>query len=105
MIGDCPFKVAVSPFQIMAIQYGIHQIKGSIFLYLLMYVILEIDMKFKICIQKYFFGFYFSIVHISTNIVFRNLESRVAIGEIHVEGTVSQNLVLGLSFYSMQKKG
>ena len=69
-----------------------------------MYVILEIDMKFKICIQKDFFGFYFSIVHISTNVVLRNLKSRVAIGEIHVEGNVSQNLVLGFSFYSMQKK-
>ena len=55
--------------------------------------------------QMFFFGLYFSIVHISTNIVLKDLKCRVAVGEIRIEGTVSQNLVLGLSFYFMQKNG
>ena len=53
----------------------------------------------------YFFGLYLSNVHISTNIVLRNIKSLVVVGEIHVEGTVSQNFVLSLSFHFMQKNG
>ena len=52
----------------------------------------------------YFFGLYFSNVHISTNIVLKDIKSLVAVDEIHVEGTVSQNFVLSLSFHFMQKK-
>ena len=47
-------------------------------------------------IIMYFFGLYFLIVHISTDIVLTNLKSPVVVGGIHVEGTVSQNLVLSL---------
>ena len=54
--------MAVSPLHIMAIQYVIHLIKGIIFLYLLMYVILEIDMNFKIRIPKKFYSIFQSSI-------------------------------------------
>ena len=47
----------------------------------------------------YFFGLYFSNVHISTNIVFKNLKSLVVVVEIHVEGTVSQKLFIYIFEY------
>ena len=62
-------------------------------------------MKLKISIQKRFFLLYFSNVHISTNIVLQYIKSLVAVGEIHVEGAVSQSFVLSLSFHFMQKNG
>ena len=62
-------------------------------------------MKSKICIQKLFLVLFFSIVHISTNIVLINLKFRVLVGKIAVEGILSQNFVLGFSFYFVQKMG
>ena len=56
-------------------------------------------------IKMYFFGLYFYIVHISTNIVLTNLKLPVVVGGIHVEGTVSRNFVLSLIFYFLQKNG
>ena len=76
---------------------------GIILLFVLIFLILEIDMKLKISIQKKVVGLYFSNVHISTNIVLKNIKSRVAVGEIHVEGTVSQNFVV-LVFIFLAKK-
>ena len=54
--------------------------------------------------KTYFLVLFFSIVHISTNIVLRNLKFRVLVGKIAVEGTTSQNFVLGFRFCFMQKK-
>ena len=73
--------------------------KGIIFQYMLMYAILGIDMKLKICLQKrVFFLVCFSIVHILINIVLGNLKSRLAVDEIHVERQLSQNLVSVLDY-------
>ena len=44
----------------------------------------------KKCKERYFFDFYFSIVHISSNNVVGSLEFCMHVGNIHVEGTVSQ---------------
>ena len=94
MIGVRPGKIAVFPLLILALKYVIHQTKGIIFLVFLINVILQ-----------YFLGLYFSIVHNSTNIVLNKLKPCVPVGETCVEGTVSQNFVLGFSFYFRQKKG
>ena len=48
-----------------------------------------------------FFDKYFLIVHTSLNFVVINLRFVVAVDDIHSEGTVSQNVVLSLSFYFM----
>ena len=65
---------------------------GIILLYLLIHVILELEYEIEDLHNKnVFFVIYFCIVRISTNIVLKNLKSRVAVGGIHVEGTVSQN--------------
>ena len=40
--------------------------------------------------KRYFFYFYFSIVHISSNNVLGSLKLYMHVGNIHVEGTVSQ---------------
>ena len=53
----------------------------------------------------YLFDFYFSIVHISSNNVFDSLEFCMHVGNIHVEGTVSQIIFLCPTFYFMQKNG
>ena len=76
---------------------------GVIIIYLLEYGILEIDMKFKICVQNSIFRLYFSIIHTSNNVVIGNLKSCMAVGEIYVKGTMSHNFVLGHSLYFMQK--
>ena len=60
---------------------------GVIIIYPLEYGILEIDMKFKICVQKSIFRLYFSIIHTSNNVVIGNLKSCMAVGEIYVLNT------------------
>ena len=47
----------------------------------------------------------FLTVHISINFVLDGLKFSVHVPDIHVEGTVSQIFVLGLSFYFMSKNG
>ena len=47
----------------------------------------------------------FLIVHISTNFVLDGLKFWMHVPNIHVEGTVSQIFVLGLSFHFMSKMG
>ena len=51
------------------------------------------------------FGIYFLIVHISPNFALRNVQFCVAVDDIHLEGTVSQNFDLCLSFCFMSKNG
>ena len=50
-------------------------------------------------------GIYFSIVHISLNFALRNVKFLVAIVDIYLEGTVSQNSDICFSFCLMQKNG
>ena len=59
----------------------------------------------KLYTKKGFFDKYFSIVHISPNFVLIHLKFLVALDDIYNEGTVSQNLVLSLSFHFMSKNG
>ena len=44
----------------------------------------------KMYLKKYFYCFYFLVVHILTNNVLNNLTFSMLLGRIHVEGTVSQ---------------
>ena len=53
----------------------------------------------------YFFDLNCLIVHISTNNVIVGLKFCIHVGNIHVEGTVSQILFLYHSFYFMIKNG
>ena len=55
--------------------------------------------------KRYLFSLYFSAVHISANNVPNILKSREPVGDIHIEGTVSQNFVIDPSFYFMSKNG
>ena len=59
----------------------------------------------KLYTKKDNFGIYFSIVHISFNFALRNKNNLVAVGEIHIEGTVSQNFDICLSFCCISKNG
>ena len=59
----------------------------------------------KICKERYFFYFYFSIVHISSNNVLGSLEFCMHVGNIHVEETLSQIFFPYPSFYFMSKNG
>ena len=52
MIDGFLGKMAVSLLLMLTFQHGIHLMKGIILLFVLIYVILETDMKLKICIQK-----------------------------------------------------
>ena len=56
-------------------------------------------------LETIFFYFYFSNVHISTNHAPDGLKFDMHVCYIHVEGTVSQIFVLGLSFDFMSKNG
>ena len=68
--------------------------KDNICLYLMMYLILSIIYKCeKLYTKKGFFDKYFSIVHISLNSLLANLKFLVAVDDIYIEGTVSQNFV------------
>ena len=76
--------------------------EGNICLYLMKYLILRIHINVKNCRQKNkCFGIYFSIVHISLNFSLRNMKSCVAVGDIHMEGTVIYVLI----FVLCQKNG
>ena len=55
--------------------------------------------------ERHFFNFYFSIVHISSNNVLGSLKFCMPEGNIQVEGTVSQIFFLYPSFYFMSKNG
>ena len=55
--------------------------------------------------EMYFFYFYFSVVHISSNNVLDSLKLCMHVGNIHVEGTVSQIIFLNPTFYFMPKNG
>ena len=59
----------------------------------------------KLYTKNVFFDKYFSIVHISLNFVLTNLRFLVAMDDIYIEETVSQNFVLSLSFCFMSKNG
>ena len=59
----------------------------------------------KMYTKKPNFGIYFSIVHISLNFALRNVKFLVAIVDIYLEGTVSQNFDICLSFCLMPKNG
>ena len=59
----------------------------------------------KIVSEKVFFYFYFLVVHISTNNALGGLFFSMLVNNIHVEGTVSQIFVLGITFYFMPKNG
>ena len=52
-----------------------------------------------------FFHFYFSIFHISVNYAFNGPRLYMHVTNNHVEGTMSQIFVLGLSFDFMSKNG
>ena len=55
--------------------------------------------------EKVLFYFYFLIVHISTINALGYLFFSMLVSNIHVEGTVSQIFVLGITFYFMPKNG
>ena len=76
--------------------------KGIVFLCMLNTLILRINTKVKECIWK---GIYFSIVHISSNNVLGSLKLCMHVGNINVEGTVSQIFFHFLVFISCQKTG
>ena len=59
----------------------------------------------KMYTEMYSFYLNFSIVHISTNNVIGGLKFYIHVGDIHVEGTVSQIFVLFFIFYFMSKNG
>ena len=52
----------------------------------------------KLYTKKENFGIYFSIVHISPDFALRNIKFLVRMDDIYLEGTVSQNFDLCLSF-------
>ena len=54
--------------------------------------------------KKVFFYKYLSSVHISLNFLLTNLKLLVAVDDIYIERTVSQNFVLSLSFLFHVKK-
>ena len=56
-------------------------------------------------LKKFFSYFYFLIVHISTNNTLGGLIFSMLVSNIHVEGTMSQILVLDNTFYFMPKNG
>ena len=89
----------------MEFQCIIHQMKGIIFLYLLIYLTLKININVKVNIRKcYFFDIYFSIVHISSNNVLDSLNFCRHVGNIGLEGTVSQIIFLNPAFLFYAKK-
>ena len=99
-------KRAIFSLKRLKYQYTIYQMKEVIFLYLLKSLNIRISVKVENGTSKsLFFYFYFLIVHISTNNVLFGLKVWVYVRNIRSEGTVSQILVLGLSFYFMQKNG
>ena len=59
----------------------------------------------KIYTEMYFFYFYFSIVHISSNDVYGSLKFCMHVGNIYAEGTLSQIVFKTPSFYFMSKNG
>ena len=65
-----------------------------------MYLILRIYKCEKLYSKKENLCIYFSIVHISVNFALRGLTHFVAIGDIHIEGTVSQNSDFSSCFMS-----
>ena len=68
--------------------------KDNICLYLMMYLILRIYINVKNYLQKNnFFDIYFSIVHISLNIVLNNLKCCEDVDDSSIKGTMSQNFV------------
>ena len=72
----------------------------------MMYLIFRIHINVKNYTQFFkIFDIYFSIVHISFHFALRNVKSCVAVDDIHIEGTVSQNFDSCLSFCFMSKNG
>ena len=59
----------------------------------------------KIYMKMYSFDRNFSIVHIITNNAIGSFKFCLYVGNIHVEGTVSQIFCLYPSFYFMSKNG
>ena len=105
MIGGCSSKSAIFPLKRSKYQYSIHQMKDIIFLYLLTYLNLRINVKIENGIWKCIFLTYFLVVHISISNVLYGLKVSVHVSDIRFEGNVSQILILGLTFYFMQKNG
>ena len=95
MIRGLSGNIVVSPLCTMGFQCFIHQMKGIIYLCMLIYLIQRINIKVKKYIWKcIFFYFYFSIVHISLNNVFGSLKFCMHVDNISVKGTVSQIFIL-----------
>ena len=59
----------------------------------------------KLYLKRLFYLLLFLIVHISTNSAFEGPKFWIRVPKIHVEGTVSQIFVLGISFHFMSKNG
>ena len=89
----------------MGFQCFIHQMKGILFLCMLIYLILRKNTRAKKYKWKCFFFLLFLIVHISSNNVIGSLTLCIHVGNIHVEGTVSQIFFPYHSFYFMSKNG
>ena len=80
--------------------------KGNVCLYLSMYFILKIEINVKNCRHNFFFltySFQSFIFHLILYLEISNLVW-LAVCDIHIEGTVSQNVVLGLSFFILCQK-
>ena len=67
MIGGRSSKSAIFPLKRPKCQYSIHQMKDIIFLCLLTYLNLRMNVKIENGTENIFFYFYFLIVHISIN--------------------------------------
>ena len=85
----------------------IHQMKGNIFVHLLVTVILKLDMEVKSSIRKPdFFTFIFqTCISPLYNTVSGNLKLLLYVHNIHVQGTVSQILFNVLDFILRKKTG
>ena len=59
----------------------------------------------KLYLKRWVFLLLFLIVHISTNVVLDGPICCMHVPYLYVEGTVSQNFVLGFSFHFMSKNG
>ena len=60
---------------------------------------------YNLMILKPFFHFYLLNMDISLNIKVTCIKSLTQVNNTHVQGTVSQNFHLGLSFYLMLRNG
>ena len=76
----------------------IHQMKGTLLLYLLVYLLLRINMQVK-KIYRNAFCYLIVSVYFSTNNVIGSLKCCIYARKIYVEGTESQIVFVYLSCY------